>query len=434
MSVHGTYERLVLTSLDFPISARDEARLREHLRGCEACRKLADAYRADAEGLESIALADAPERVRMAVHAAATEAAPRRPTWQLLLVAALLTLALGGLAVAAGALLQRAPDAPLRVELPTWIEGGDWWITDVVGLDDGWFVGAGGQHGTRLLAFGPERRWALERPGASTEFVSLSDVERLAGSDLIAIGLVQQERGVVLVRRNGTWSRVDALDTVTVRDAATAGDRVWIVGRRAYAPEDRLVLAVGSAGGDFKVLDIQVPVLAVSARVAVAGDRIVIGGCVPAGEGCDLAVYGAAADGSDWTPTRLPGPAAAHDGPAEPQLLADDDGFLALASTRVEGAGIWSSIDGRTWEHAASFPADGHPSVLAGDGIRRIAVGTVSGLLTLWIPHPTDGWRQLSTSVPLNEVVAASIAGDRLLVLGTDGTTTQAWELEVPVP
>lgn len=127
MNAHPRIAELAALDVDFGLSPGDRTELEQHLEGCEPCRALVRAYRADAEALRADAFARAPARVRTAVLGAASRPVVRNPFNQLLVAAALVGLLLIGLVVAAGALrnedrklaLVPTPPTSLLTALPT---------------------------------------------------------------------------------------------------------------------------------------------------------------------------------------------------------------------------------------------------------------------------------------------------------------------------
>jgi anti-sigma factor RsiW len=113
MTPHPRITELAALDVDFVLSPGDRTELEGHLAGCDPCRTLLRAYRTDAEALRGDAFTHAPARVRSTVMLAATRPVARRPFNQLLVAAALVSLLLIGLVLAAGAL--RNEDKKLAV-------------------------------------------------------------------------------------------------------------------------------------------------------------------------------------------------------------------------------------------------------------------------------------------------------------------------------
>jgi hypothetical protein len=115
---HRAALRLAATQIDFPLSPRDEARLRGHLDTCGPCRRTASELVATARDLTTLAVRPADRRLRVAVSTAAAASSRRSlPSLRLgaplgvsLGFAALLALALLALAAALG--IVGAPRTP----------------------------------------------------------------------------------------------------------------------------------------------------------------------------------------------------------------------------------------------------------------------------------------------------------------------------------
>jgi anti-sigma factor RsiW len=119
MIPHPRIAELAALDMDFVLSPGDRTELEGHLAGCDPCRTLLRAYRADAEALRGEAFAHAPARVRSAVMVAASRPVARKPFNQLLVAAALVSLLLIGLALAAGALRNDDKKLALATSLAT---------------------------------------------------------------------------------------------------------------------------------------------------------------------------------------------------------------------------------------------------------------------------------------------------------------------------
>ncbi len=432
MSAHAMFEQLAVAGIDFRLSPREEADLGVHLATCSACRAFTQAYRADAAVLRTIAFASSPARVRAAVIDASVRPAHRRPAWQLLAVAALLTILLAGLALTAGALLQRlTDDSVFPVEVPGWMGTDDWRFGGIVALDDEWLVGITGIHGTRLQTYDRALGWRSEGSDGLMEFVLLSDLGRLSGSDLLAVGVVQREKGVVLLRRQGVWSRSDALDALHIWDSAVSDDRIWLVASPAFAPDGGgLTVAMGSAEGDFSTVSIDAPFGVDRAQIAAANGRLALAGCSADGEACQPAILTGSDDGTGWTSARIPAAVGLGD-QSNPQLLAISDSFLALVPSRAGGAEIWQSGDGREWDVAATFAPGQRPELLVADGSRPLAIGLADGRLAIWVPDEAQAWQEQRTAIVIDKTLAAGAQGDRVFVIGTNGGAIQGWDVEV---
>lgn len=429
MSADARFEQLAVAALDFGLSPPEQGALDAHLAVCPACRALSQAYRADSMVLQTIALAPSPPRVRAAVLEAAARPVPRRPAWQLLGIAALITLMLAGLAVTAGALVDRLrPDSVIPVEPPSWMGTDEWRIGAVVGLDQGWLVGATGIGGTRLQTYHPAAGWQSEGSEALLEFILLADIEPLPDGGLLVVGVVQGQKGVVLRRHQGAWSRTDDLDTLHIQDAAVQNDRIWLLASTAYAPDAGTArLALGSTYGKFATFPIDIDVAPDRAHIAVGNDRLAIAGCAATGETCELTFASASRDGTGWAPARIP----QGGDPGEPQILGVSGGFLALVPGQGDGAEIWESRDGRVWDVAATFALGASPDRLIAGISGPLAIGVADGQIVLWAPDGARGWVDQPTGIAADEVLAAGARATRVLVIGTSGGEIRGWNMEV---
>ena len=116
MNEHTAFLRLAATAIDFPLQPADEKALAAHIQGCGACRRAADALRADATGLRSLPRRSPSPRVADAITRGGRGEAPTRPPLMTLglgfLLAAVLVGGVVGAVVLRGTLFQDRLPAP----------------------------------------------------------------------------------------------------------------------------------------------------------------------------------------------------------------------------------------------------------------------------------------------------------------------------------
>jgi len=156
MTEHRRYVDLAATAIDLPLDPRNDHDLRAHLATCTACRRRADALRADASAIGAIDFGPAPVMVRDRVAAAAMAGTPSSPRLLLLVATGLLLmLAVFAGSAAVGAFLSQRPT--LDLSLADKVS----WKTDVVALRalDLW-IDAGG---TRYTPVGKQVKVTSDR-------------------------------------------------------------------------------------------------------------------------------------------------------------------------------------------------------------------------------------------------------------------------------
>jgi hypothetical protein len=116
MTDHNRALFLAAAALDWALTDDEQKELREHLRTCASCRRVAAGLGTDSARLHQLPRHDPPDRVRAAVQAAASsQARPRGPRLSLLLVAGLIGAGLIGGALGIGALTNRPSPRPTNL-------------------------------------------------------------------------------------------------------------------------------------------------------------------------------------------------------------------------------------------------------------------------------------------------------------------------------
>jgi hypothetical protein len=107
MNEHTAFLRLAATAVDFPLEPADARALAQHIDGCQACRRAADAFRLDATALRSLPRRSPSPHVTAAImRAARGETRTGRPPLLLLGLGFLLVAGVAGAIVGAAALRQ----------------------------------------------------------------------------------------------------------------------------------------------------------------------------------------------------------------------------------------------------------------------------------------------------------------------------------------
>jgi hypothetical protein len=107
MNEHTAFLRLAATAVDFPLEPAEGKALAQHIEGCEACRRSADAFRTDATALRSLPRRSPSPHVTAAImRAARRETRSGRPPLLLLGLGFLLVAGVAGAIVGASALRQ----------------------------------------------------------------------------------------------------------------------------------------------------------------------------------------------------------------------------------------------------------------------------------------------------------------------------------------
>jgi hypothetical protein len=441
--LHERAMELAAGAIDFALGADDAAELQAHLAGCPACTRSATALRTDAAAIRLPALRPS-RRVDDAVYAAiARRDARTSPRVLVLAAAALLLVALLGVA-AAGAFLRVWPTLPIVVEptapavvvvptqsptpAPAWqaaaippmfADGSSTPAAVTVGGDA--FVAVGGRafRDNEAPSGGTASAWRSPdglawEPATSGADLAVGDVIPTSGPEaglvdvawgppgFVAVGIALEDGVVGGAWHSGdglTWTRSGFPDSTLARPTAVTwdGSNFIVVGVVEDQGSPRAAVWLSADGRSWR----RVP----------DGDAFDIGGYIDTGE------Y------RSWG------------GPAD--VTSSVDGSIyAVGGTCAWTAGqdtypcspfVVRSVDGEAWSTVPVPDASGFAVVLASVAATRTHVVAVSGGQGEGVVVGDEaGWRQIERrgEVPLYRVIAF---GEGFLALSTDGAKVSLW-------
>ena len=441
--LHERAMELAASAIDFALGGDDAAELQVHLAGCPACARSATALRNDAAAIRLPALRPS-RRADDAVYAAiAHRDARTSPRVLVLAAAALLLVALLGVA-AAGAFLRVWPTLPIVVQptapavvvvptrsptpAPAWQSatippmfagGGSTPVAVTVGGDA--FVAVGGRafRDNEAPSGGTASAWRSPdgltwEPATSVADLAVGDVIPTSGPEaglvdvawgppgFVAVGIALEIGVVGGAWHSGdglTWARSELPDSTLARPTAVTwdGSNFIVVGVVEAEGSPRAAVWLSADGRSWR----RVP----------DGDAFDIGGYIDTGEN------------RGWS------------GPAD--VTASDDGSIyAVGRTCAWTAGqdtypcspfVVRSVDGETWSTVPVPDASGFAVVLNSVAATRTHVVAVSGGEGEGVVVGDEaGWRQIERrgEVPLYRVIAF---GEGFLALSTDGDKVSLW-------
>lgn len=424
---HPQLLRLAVAALDFELTGAERATLDAHLPGCAECRRLTARYRADMAAVGSIAFASAPSHVRAVVMDRAGRPPIRRPAWQLLMVAALLAALLAGLALGAGALLQRRTDvrsplswqaAPVQSSL---VDDAASVTIEHAAAGNGIVLAIGRRPGgTPLFTSTDGLTWSVigEAPSGATELAFVSTGAN--ANQFAAIGETARGYPALWWSPDGTaWTEdVVAATPGAITNLATFEDTIVVAGYRRILsstelPDETQFPATWRLGaGGWEALEmtglaegygpagllVESPLGLVALNLdsqrtwvlaagtdtfePIGGDPGVVptraawgaGRMVVAGERSDAPVIRVSEDLASW---RDAGPLPEGGGTRIAALTYQSGRFVAIGDGG-RGALAWTSHDGLTWTRGGEIPAGtgARMSDLAWLGPTMVAVGT----------------------------------------------------------
>jgi len=441
--LHERAMELAASAIDFALGRDDAAELQAHLAGCPACARSAAALRNDAAAIRLPALRPS-RRADDAVYAAiARRDARTSPRVLVLAAAALLLVALLGVA-AAGAFLRVWPTLPIVVQptapavvvvptpsptpapawqsatIPPMFAGGESTpVAVTVGVDG--FVAVGGRafRDNEAPSGGTASAWRSPdgltwEPTTSIADLAVGDMNPTSGpvaglvdvawgpSGFVAVGIALENGVVGGAWHSGdglTWTRSEFPDSTLARPTAVTwdGSNFIVVGVVEAVGSPRAAVWLSPDGRSWR----RVP----------DGDAFDIGGYIDTGE------Y------RGWY------------GPAD--VTASDDGSIyAVGRTCAWIAGqdtypcspfVVRSVDGEAWSTVPVPDASGFAVVLSSVAATRTHVVAVSGGEGEGVVVGDEaGWRQIERrgEVPLYRVIAF---GEGFLALSTDGNKVSLW-------